>query len=89
MSEIILSAVSKDVSKFSHVQHKHHSWAESSKMKENSEKWRKFMKEHKGKRRGLGQTMEPGRVDIHLHLEIDKHMVDSFGGNQRSVEILG
>ena len=85
MSEVILSTFDSSQSSISRKTHQaFHDSSESKKMKATEQRWREYMDEHRieGTRRNMN-FLEPGEIDIHVHLDIDKHMVDTFGGNVR------
>jgi len=53
-------------------------FTESDKTQAADEKWKKYMASKRTDRREM-QALEPGSVDVHIHLDIDSHMVDTYG----------
>jgi len=78
-TETIISAINSDVSEVTDVVREMPSYGEESeKVSEVAKKWEEHMSKQAGKRRSLTE-LPAGSVDIHLHLDIDFHMVETFG----------
>lgn len=53
-------------------------FTQSEKTEEVANKWQKYISSRQVDRRAMN-ALEPGSVDIHLHLDIDSHMVETYG----------
>jgi len=53
-------------------------FTDSEQTKAQAQKWREYRASRNGDRRAMN-ALEPGSVDIHIHLDIDSHMVQTHG----------
>jgi len=53
-------------------------FTQSEKTKAVAEKWNEYIASQQSDRRAMN-VLEPGSVDIHIHLDIDSHMVETHG----------
>jgi len=76
--ELVISPIDTDFSKISTVNLDVPNYVETEKTKAVERKWMERLKEQMHQRRSM-QQLAPGSVDIHLHLDIDYHMVETYG----------
>lgn len=77
--ELRIVSVSTETSTLEVVQQPAYAYEnEPPKVEAQDAKWRKFMNAQNNDRRSL-QELEAGSVDIHIHLDIDGHMKDTYG----------
>jgi len=77
-TDLIVSALNAETSQIDSVSVRLPEYVETEKTKLVGEKFDQLMQSNRGKRREM-QALEPGSVDIHLHLDIDSDMVTEFG----------
>jgi len=53
-------------------------FTESDKVEAADKKWKEYIASRQNDRRAMN-ALEPGSIDIHIHLDIDSHMVEEFG----------
>lgn len=76
-TEYIISAIDVKNSEIRNVELDVPNYVETEKTNQVSEKWSEYMDKQNGRRSML--QLQPGSVDVHIHLDIDKDMVDTYG----------
>jgi len=76
-TEYIITAIDSKNSEIQTIELPVPHYVETEKTKQVSEKWSEYMDRQNGRR--SMQQLQPGSVDVHIHLDIDKDMVDTFG----------
>jgi len=73
-----ITAIDEDHSTLAMSDKGYPEFTESDKTEAADEKWKKYMASKHTDRREM-QALEPGSIDIHIHLDIDSHMVETYG----------
>jgi len=73
-----ITAIDEDHSTLAISEKEYPEFTESDKTEAADEKWKKYMASKRTDRREM-QALEPGSIDIHIHLDIDSHMVETYG----------
>jgi len=76
-TEYVITAIDSKNSEMNTIELPVPHYVETEKTKKVSEKWSEYMDKQNGRR--SMQQLQPGSVDVHIHLDIDKDMVDAFG----------